>query len=167
MSNLSNLNLLDDNVSVNMKSERLLKTAQTAQANNMDRTAQNMNVVGNENVPNQQSMQMPPNPNVQMQPNLNYQKSERVARKDEDYDNDEVSHNLRSKNYGEKSESKSGDKIFGMPKGLVIFLGVAAIAVGGYFLYKRYKKGSIKGNIKSGGADVASTGDIAPNVKLT
>jgi len=168
MTQLSNANLLDENVSNNLKSERLQKTAQVAQNPNMEQgNGNNMN-----NADGGQQMQMPPQMQQQMQmppqmqqpindPTKNYQNTGRIERNNNATDNnsdDNFSHNLPNKNYGGngKSKEKSDDgKILGMPKGLAIGLGLVALAVGGYLLYKKFGKGG-KGKTSSSSSDVAS-----------
>ena len=155
MTKLSNSNLLDENVSTNLKSERLQKTAQVAQNPNL---MEHSNINNMSNVEGQQ-IQMPP----QMQqpivdPMKSYQNTGKIERNSSD-DDDNISHNLPNKNYGDNGKKEKSDdgKILGMPKGLAIALGLVIVGVGGYLLYKKFSKVGAKGKSSNTSAtDVAS-----------
>jgi hypothetical protein len=160
MTQLSNSNLLDENVSTNLKHERLKKTAQSAQNPNMDRSSQNSNASGNGSV----DMNANPQPNVQMQqpvqpivnPNFktDYQSTGRVEREDNisKSNDDNVPNNLPRKDYGTKSNSSDDNKILGMKPALFYTLLGVTVIVGGYFAYKKFsKKGSGSSKVEKGG----------------
>ena len=174
MTKLSNSNLLDENVSTNLKNERLQKTAQVAQNPNL---MEQGNVNNMSNVEGQQ-MQMPPQTQQPIiDPMKSYQNTGKIERNSSD-DDDNVSHNLPNKNYGGNGKNEKSDdgKILGMPKGLAIGLGLAVLAVGGYLLYKKFSKGGTKGKSSNvSGTDVASAtssttssvGESIKNIDLT
>jgi hypothetical protein len=114
MANLTNANLLDENVGINLKNERLQKTAQTALNPEMER-------------PQPQKVQV-------QQP---VQQTVNVPKNDEPIPN-----NLPAKDYGKKESSKSSDdnKIMGMKPALFYTLLGAVVLVGGYFAYKKIWK---------------------------
>lgn len=124
MTNLTNANLLDENVGINLKNERLQKTAQTALNPEMER-------------PQTQQIQQP------------VQQTVNVPKKDEPIPN-----NLPAKDYGKKESSKSSDdnKIMGMKPALFYTLLGAVVLVGGYFAYKKFGKKLKIGN-SSGGSE--------------
>ena len=125
MANLTNANLLDENVGINLKNERLQKTAQTALNPEMER---------------------PQPQQVQQQP---VQQTVNVPKNDEPIPN-----NLPAKDYGKKESSKSSDdnKILGMKPALFYTLLGAVVLVGGYFAYKKFGKKLKIGN-SSGGSE--------------
>ena len=124
MTNLTNANLLDENVGINLKNERLQKTAQTALNPEMER-------------PQTQQIQQP------------VQQTVNVPKKDEPIPN-----NLPAKDYGKKESSKSSDdnKIMGMKPAMFYTLLGAVVLVGGYFAYKKFGKKLKIGN-SSGGSE--------------
>lgn len=124
MANLTNANLLDENVGINLKNERLQKTAQTALNPEMERPQVQM-----------QQVQQP------------IQQTVNVPKKDEPIPN-----NLPAKDYGKKESSKSSDdnKIMGMKPALFYTLLGAVVIVGGYFAYKKFGKKLKTGNATGG-----------------
>jgi hypothetical protein len=126
MANLTNANLLDENVGINLKNERLQKTAQIALNPEMERPQ-----------PQQVQVQQP------------VQQTVNVPKNDEPIPN-----NLPAKDYGKKESSKSSDdnKIMGMKPALFYTLLGAVVLVGGYFAYKKFGKKLKIGN-SSGGSE--------------
>lgn len=115
MANLTNANLLDENVGINLKKERLQKTEQTAL---------NPEIV----------QQQRPKPQPQQQ---NTQVAEATKNNDE-----QIPNNLPVKNYAKKESAKDSNdnKILGMKPALFYtLLGVVVIA-GGYYTYKKFGK---------------------------
>jgi hypothetical protein len=121
MANLTNANLLDENVGINLKNERLQKTAQTALNPEMER------------------------PQTQMQQPV--QQTVNVPKKDEPIPNNLPAKDYGKK---ESSKSSDDNKIMGMKPALFYTLLGAVVIVGGYFAYKKFGKKLKIGNATGG-----------------
>jgi hypothetical protein len=170
MTQLSNANLLDENVGGNLKNERLQKTADFAQNPNMERQVAQNNETVNPQMPPQVNpqMQMPPqmNPQMQMPPQMQQGQAKGVERTkvEEEY----VPNNLPVKDYGKKQVNNDAEekKILGMKPALFYtLLGVAVIA-GGYFAYTKFiKKGKGSGkSLDSGSGSATPTPTPTPSI---
>lgn len=149
MTNLANVNLLDETLSNNstLKSQRLNRTAQTAVNPNPNPPQQNEQVASQENS-NDENSQVEESYG-KTQPN--FSTANRSAKKTADTPADEKT-------------------ILGMKP--IVFYGLLAltVAVGGYLLYKKFgKKGSVKGKPSSVPAEASAVASsvVTPEVKIT
>lgn len=164
MTNLSNSELLDENIGNTLKNERLQQTANAAQNIEGQVIQMNPNMMNEQQQPImqqqvQQPIMQPQQMNYQQNINKDYiqQPQQRVATskrsegsENNSYneDNESVSNNLSVKDYNKsKTNSSNDNNILGMKPIIFYSLTALAIGLGGYLLYKKFGKVKVNKNI--------------------